>query len=156
MKKYITSLAALVLVLTLCCGQGLAIYGDVTTRSVDAYLDPEMTQYVGTIPQYTSVIVYDADSDIASLNVNGVDCYVSPRALTNSRFDYLYKGFSTLLPGSYVFQRPSTSSRNVHCSNAHNVLVIGAKGDWVLIRSDFGGIFGFVPRSFLSGFTPAA
>ena len=155
MKKLVVSVLAIALLMSIACVSAFAVYGDVTTRSMPAYADPGMTQYIGTIPQYTAVVVYDADSNLAAMNVNGVECYGPASALTNSRFDYYYNGKSTLKAGATVYQRPTVGSRSVQTGHDHSVLVIGRKGDWVLIRSNYGGFFGFTPAMNLFGFTPA-
>lgn len=155
MKKLVVSILAIALLMSIACVSAFAVYGDITTRSMKAYADPGMTQYIGTIPEYTAVVVYDADSRIAAMNVNGVMCYGAASALTNSRFDYYYNGRSTLKAGATVYQRPIVGSRSVQTVHDHNVLVIGKRGDWVLIRTNYGGFYGFTLASNLMGFTPA-
>ena len=156
MKKFAVSGLIVLLIMAMFCAQGFAVYGDVTVTGADAYIDPEMTQYLGTIPKYTALVVWDADSSVAAVLVNGVNCFVRASTLTNSRFDYLYKGYSVLRAGVTVYQQPAFHSRSI--CNGHNrtVLVIGVKGDWVLIRSGFGGYFGFAQRSDMIGFTPVS
>ena len=155
MKKYVIALIACLLCAALCCGCALAAYGDVTVKAVKAWADAEMTVPLGRIPKYTAVVVRDIGYGIARLSVNGVTCYVANSALGQSVYDYKYKGYSVLKSGSRVWQRPASGSRSISTSKEHVVLVCAVKGGWVLIRSGFGGYFGFVRRSSLNGFAPA-
>ena len=57
MKKIAFSILAAVLLMTLVLGSALAVTGDITTRDVKAYADPNFKKYVATIPAKTSVLV---------------------------------------------------------------------------------------------------
>lgn len=154
MKKYIVSMIAVMLLVSMFCAQGFA-YGDVTVRKVNAYSDEDMTELIGTIPRYTAVVVKDSADGTAYLKVNGVKCYVSASALAGRRYDYGYKGYAVLSKGSKVWQRPTASGRSVTNRKRRAVIVYAVRGEWVLVRSGFEGYFGFVRRAALSSFTPA-
>lgn len=143
MKKIALSILAVVLLLTLVCGSAFAVTGDVTTRKVKAYADPNFTKYIGTIPAKTSVLVR-AYGSYADVYVNGVECFVKPSALTCGKKDYDYIGYATLKAGSKVYQRPSAEAKSVTTSSEIKVLVYAASSGRALIRTTGKGVFGFV------------
>jgi hypothetical protein len=148
MKKIALSLVSVVLLLTLVCGSAFAATGDLTIKAVKAYSDPEMTQYIGTIPKYTSVLVR-AYGSYAHLKYNGSSCYISPSALTQGKYDYKYMGKATLAKGATIYQRPSTSARSVTNRKNCKVYVYGTKKGMAMIRSGK-GVYGFVSTSSLT------
>ena len=152
MKKFALSLLAVILVLTMVCAQALAVSGDLTTRDARAFADPEMTQYIGTIPKFTSVLVA-AYGTYADVYVNGVRCFVEPSALTQGERDFDYIGYGTLRAGSNVYQRPTVISKNVVNTNPMPVLIYAIKGSCALIRSA-NGVFGFVNTECLENIKP--
>ena len=143
MKRIALSFLAAVLLLTLVCGTAFAVTGDVTTKSVKAYADPNFTKYIGTIPAKTSVLVR-AYGSYADVYVNGVECFVSPSALTCGKKDYDYIGSATLKAGSKVYQRPTSSSKSATTSSDIKVLVYAASDGLAMIRTTGKGVFGFV------------
>ena len=149
MKKFVLSLLAVVLLLTLVCGSAFALTGDLTKVTVKAYADPAMTKYIGTIPKLTSVVVR-AYGSYADVYYNGVECYVNPSALTCGEYDYNYVGTAILKKGAAVYQRPSASSKCRTNGSARKVLVYAASNGYALIRTGVSGVFGFVSTSNLS------
>ena len=131
------------MLLTLVLGTALAVTGDITTHDVKAYADPNFTKYVGTIPAKTSVLVR-AYGSYADIYVNGVECFVSPSALTCGKKDYDYIGYATLKSGATVYQRPSASSKTVVTSSDIKVLVYAASDGLAMVRTTGKGVFGFV------------
>ena len=142
MKKFALTLLAVALLVTLVCGTAMAATGDLTMKAVKAYSDPNMTKYIGTIPAYTSVMVR-AYGSYADVYVNGVECYISPSALTKGEYDYNYVGAAVLKKGATVYQRPTHFSKFVTAPKARAVLVYAVNDGFALIRSD-SGVFGFV------------
>lgn len=149
MKKIAISLLALVLMLTLVCGTAFATSGDLTMKATRAYSDRDMTKYIGTIPQYTSVIVR-AIGTYADIYVNDVECYVNPSDLTCGNYDYNYLGFGTLKANAKVFQCPNVNSKCVTNMSDRTVLVYAINSGIALVRTDYNGIFGFVSIKKLS------
>ena len=148
MRKIALSLVSVVLLLTMVCGSAFALTGDLTIKSVKAYSDPEMTQYIGTIPKYTSVLVR-AYGSYAHIKYNGTNCYINPSALTQGKKDYSYMGKATLAKGATIYQRPSTSAKSVTNKKNCKVYVYGMKKGMALIRSSK-GVYGFVASSSLT------
>ena len=149
MKKIALSLLAAVLLLSLVFGTAFAVTGDITTRDVKAYADPNFKKYVATIPAKTSVLVR-AYGSYADVYVNGVECFVSPSALTCGKKDYDYIGYATLKAGSKVFMRPSAASKYATTSHSSKVLVYAANNGVALIRTTGKGVFGFVSAQCLT------
>lgn len=149
MKKIALSILAAVLLLTLVCGTAIAVTGDITTRDVKAYADPNFTKYIGTIPAKTSVLVR-AYGSYADVYVNGVECFVTPSALTCGKKDYDYIGSATLKAGSKVYQRPSAAAKSATTSSDIKVLVYAANNGMAMIRTTGKGVFGFVSAANLT------
>ena len=143
MKKIAFSILAVVLLMTLVLGSAFAVTGDITTRDVKAYADPNFKKYVATIPAKTSVLVR-AYGSYADIYVNGVECFISPSALTCGKKDYDYIGYATLKAGSKVYQRPSSTSKSATTSSDIKVLVYAASDGLAMIRTTGKGVFGFV------------
>ena len=149
MKKIALSMLAVMLLMILVCGSAFALVGDMTTRSVKAYADPGMTDYVGTIPKFTSVMVR-AYGSYADVLYNGVECFVKPSALTCGVYDFNYIGTATLKAGSNVYQRPSVASSSITTAKSHRVLVYAATNGYAVIRTGSKGAFGFVSTNNLT------
>ena len=143
MKKIALSILAAVLLLTLVCGSAFAVTGDITTKAAKAYADPNFKMYIGTIPAKTSVLVR-AYGSYADVYVNGVECFISPSALTCGKKDYDYIGYATLKAGSHVYQRPTASSKSTTTSSDIKVLVYAASDGYAMVRTTGKGVFGFV------------
>ena len=148
MKKIAISVLAMVLMLALACGTAFALTGDITTKAVKAYADPDMTDYVGTIPKYTSVMVR-AYGSYADIYVSDIECYINPSALTCGNYDHNYIGTATLKKGAVVHQRPSSSSYYLTNRRSRRVLVYALTNGYALVRTRVGGVFGFVKASSL-------
>ena len=148
MKKIALSMLAVMLLMILVCGSAFALVGDMTTRSVKAYADPGMTDYVGTIPKYSCVLVR-AYGSYADVYYNDIECFIKPSALTCGKYDYNYIGTATLKKGAYVFQRPSFASYYTVNRRDRKVLVYAETDGYALVRKGPGGAFGFVSASSL-------
>ena len=148
MKKTIVAILAMALLLTLCCGTALAYTGDLTATDTKCYTSPAMTEYVGTIPAGTSVLVrsYDAYADVY---VNGKVVYVNAEDLlhTDIPSDYL----ATLAKGTRIYQQASTSAKAATLKKGHSVKVCAIKGDWALVQTTGSkGLYAFVKVSKLT------
>lgn len=150
MKKIAFSILAAVLLLTLVCSSALALTGDMTIKAAKAYSDQNMTQYIGTIPKYTSVKVR-AYGTYADVIVNGVECYVHPETLTQGKYDYSYLGTATLKKGAAVYQRPTASAKYATNRKSCKVKVFAVDDGLALIRNSK-GVFGFTSVNNLSAF----
>ena len=149
MKKTALSILALALLLTLVCGSALAV-GDITTKSVKAYSDSELKHCIGTIPKYTCLNVNYYGYN-ASVEVNGVRCYVKSAALDNGRHKNDYTGTATLAKNELIYQRPTLSARYSTNKKAAKVYVYAVKKGMALIRTKKGK-YGFVSLSSLTDF----
>ena len=142
MKKMLIALAATTLILTMLCGQALAVSGDITTKSVKAYSDAAMTDYAGTIPAYTALVVRSYD-DFADVYVNGKICYISASALL--RKDAPTKYTAVLEKGTKVYQRATTDAKAYTVKEDGFVKVCAVKGNWALIQTTgTKGLYAFV------------
>ena len=106
MKKTTVAIIAAVLMLTMLCGGALATSGDLTVANVKAYSDSAMTNYVGTIPAYTALVVGSYDT-YADVKMGGKTLYIDASALL--RTDSPAKYTATLNKGTKVYQRATTS-----------------------------------------------
>ena len=149
MKKAAFSILAIVMLLTLVCGSALAATGDITVKKANAYADPDLKLYMGTIPKYTSVLVR-AYGDYAEISYNGVKCYVKPSVLTRGAKDYDYIGTATLKKGAKVYQGTSSSSRCVTNKKNRKVYVYKVSDGKALVRTSKTGIFGHVSTDSLT------
>ena len=132
MKKTLIALLSLALILTLCCGAALAATGDLTIRDTKAYTDAEMTQYAGTIPACTSLLVRSHE-DYADVYLNGKTYYVSNFDLLNADITSNYS--ATLKKGVTVYQRPTSSSRSVTLKKEYKVNICMVSENWALVQS---------------------
>lgn len=148
MKKAIILALSVMLILTMFCAQALAAGGDITIREVKAYSDPEMTNYVGTIPTATSLLVRSYEK-YADVYVNGKLVYIDASALLNREIVGPYN--ATLKKGTRVYQRAATSAKSVKLKKSAVVNICAVSGDWALVRStDSVGAFAFVKTSKLT------
>lgn len=142
MKKTMIAILAMALLLTLFCGTALAYNGDLTTTATKAYSSPAMTEYVGTIPAGTSVLVrsYDAYADVY---VDGKVVYIDASDLLRSDISSDY--IATLVKGTKVYQRPASSAKSAKIKKDGNVKICSISGDWALVQTTGKkGIYGFV------------
>ena len=138
----------MLLILTLLCAQALAAGGDITIREVKAYSDPEMTNYVGTIPNATSLLVRSHEK-YADVYVKGKIVYIDASALLNRDIAGPYN--ATLKRGTRVYQRANTSANSVKLKKSAVVNICAVSGDWALVRAtDSVGAFAFVKTSKLT------
>lgn len=149
MKKTALSILALALLLTLLCASALAA-SDITTKSAKAYSDADMKHCIGTIPKFTCVTV-DQYGTNASLEINGVRCYVKSSALDQGVHKKDYVATATLSKDELVYQRPTLSAKYTTNKKATKVYVYKAKKGMVLIRTKKGK-YGFVSMSSLTDF----
>lgn len=151
MKKMTIAALALALVLTLFCGSALAYNGDITTSNAKAYLDPDMTILAGTIPAGTSVLVRSYDK-YADVYYDGMVLYVEPSDLLNGDISGDYN--ATLLKGTTVYQRPTSSAKSLKLKTDGPVNVCAVAGDWALVRTTGDlGLFGYVKVNKLTSIT---
>ena len=148
MKRAVFFALSVALILTLLCGQALAAGGDITIREVKAYSDPDMTNYVGTIPTATSLLVRSYEK-YADVYVNGKLVYIDASALLNRDIAGPYN--ATLKKGTRVYQRATTSAKSVKLKKSGVVNICAMSGDWALVRSTGSlGAFAFVKTSKLT------
>jgi len=149
MKKTLTALVALALVLTVLCSQALASVGDITVKSVKAYADAAMTQLVGSIPAYTALKVRSYDS-YADVTLGGRTVYIDTDALLSK--DIVARYTATLKKGTKVYQRATTAAANCKLKSGRKVKVLKVKGDWALVQTTNSfGAYGFVKVEKLTG-----
>lgn len=150
MKKKLFAMLALALALALLGGSALAVTGDITVKAVKAYSDAAMTQYIGTIPSYTSVLVRSYDS-YADIYVNGTICYIEESALLHDGTAHTRYGAS-LKKGTTVYQRADSDAKSAQLTCDCSVTIVAVKGDWALVRnSGKTGVYAFVKVDRLSG-----
>ncbi|MBR1821558.1 MAG: hypothetical protein IJ769_08050 [Clostridia bacterium] len=148
MKKTMVATLAVALLLTLLCGTALAYNGDLTATDAKAYSNASMTEYVGTIPAGTSVLVRSYDG-YADVYVNGKVVYIDASDLlhTDIPSDYV----ATLVKGTKVYQRPASSAKSAKLKKDGSVKVCAVSGDWALVQTTGSkGIYGFVKVSKLT------
>jgi hypothetical protein len=148
MKKTMFAVLAVALVMTMLCATALAVSGDITVRDVKAYSDPEMTNYIGTIPAATSLLVRSHDK-FADVYLDGKLCYISTSSLLNKNVscDYL----ATLKKGTKVYQRADAKANAVKLNKNYSVKLLAVSGDWVLVQSNNkAGVYAFVKINKLS------
>lgn len=142
MKKMLIALTAAVLALVLLCGTALAVSGDITTKDAKAYSDAAMTDYVGTIPAYTALVVRSYDN-YADVYVGGKVCYISASALLRKDAPTSYS--AVLKKGTKVYQRADSDAAHYTLKASGTVKVCKVKGDWALVQSaGEAGLYAFV------------
>ncbi len=149
MKKTMFAILAMALLLIFCCGSALAYTGDLTATETKCYTSPAMTEYVGTIPAGTSVLVrsYDAYADVY---VKGKVVYVDTGDLlhTDIPSDYI----ATVKKGTRVYQQADTSAKSFKVKSSHTVKLCAINGDWALIQTTGSkGLYAFVKVAKLTG-----
>ncbi len=148
MKKTMVAILAVAMILTMLCGQALAVSGDITTRNVKAYADAGMTKYVGTIPGATALFVRSYDS-FADVYVAGKIVYINASALLHKNISTKY--VATLEKGTKVYQRADTSAADYTLKKGGTVKVCKVSGDWALVQTTGKkGLYAFVKVGKLS------
>ena len=151
MKKTLATILAAVLLLTMFCATALASHGDITVKPAKLYVDPEMKEYVGTIPAYTALVVRSNDS-YTDVYINGQVFYMSGSALLNRSIlgDYV----AMLGKGTKVYQRATTDSNSYTLGKSGVVQVCKVKGDWALVQTlGDRGLYAFVKIDKLKNIT---
>lgn len=142
MKRKLIAVLAVALIAALGCGVAFAATGDITIKDAKAYADASMTQYVGTIPAGTSLMVRSYDN-YADVYVNGKIVYISKSALLDGDIAGPYN--ATLTKGTRVYQRATTSANSVKVKKTMVVNVCAIDGDWALVRTtDDKAVFAYV------------
>ena len=148
MKKKITAILAMALVLTMIGAQALAATGDLTVKSVKVYSDAEMKNCIGTLPAMTSLLVRSYDS-FADIYIDGKICYIDSSALLHKNIDSNYA--ATLKKGTVVYQRADKDSNTIKLTKNYNVKLCAVSGDWALVQTTGKkGMYGFVKVSKLT------
>ena len=151
MKRIIMTTLAVALVLTMFCATAMASHGDLTMKAAKLYADPAMTDYVGTIPAYTALVVRSNDS-YTDVYINGKVYYVSDSALLNRNVlgDYV----ATLDRGASVYQRANTGANRYTLKSSCPVQICKVKGEWALIQTlSERGLYAFVKLEKLKNIT---
>ena len=151
MKKTIMTILAVALLLTMFCTQALASHGDITVKSAKVYADSAMTQYVGTIPAYTALVVRSNDS-YTDVYYNGNVFYMTGSALLNRNVlcDYA----AILEKGTKVYQRPEGDANTYTLKKTGVVQICKVRGDWALVQTmGERGLYAFVKTSKLKNIT---
>ena len=151
MKRIIMTTLAVALVLTMFCATAMASLGDLTMKAAKLYADPAMTDYVGTIPAYTALVVRSNDS-YTDVYINGKVYYVSDSALLNRNVlgDYV----ATLDRGASVYQRANTGANRYTLKKSCPVQICKVKGEWALIQTlSERGLYAFVKVEKLKNIT---
>ena len=142
MKKTFVAILAMALLLTLLGGTALAYSGDLTATDTKCYSNSTMTEYVGTIPAGTSVLVRSRDG-FADLYVDGKVVYISASALLNRDVTSDYA--ASLGKGVRVYQQASTSADSIKLPKEVTVNICAVNGDWALVQTtNKAGIYGYV------------
>ena len=132
MKKTMIAVLAVTLLLAALCGQALASCGDVTIKAAKVYADPAMTEYLGTLPAYTAVVVRDYDT-YADIFLVGSVVYIKPSTLM--RKDITAKFTATLNKGVTVYQRPTEDANTRKIKKATAVKLCKFSGEWALVQT---------------------
>jgi len=151
MKKITITVLALSLLLVMFCAQALASHGDITIKAAKLYSDSAMTEYVGTIPAYTALVVRSNDS-YTDVYYNGKVYYTKGSNLLNkSRLgDYL----ATLGRGTKVYQRAESDANSYTLKKSGSVQICAVKGDWALVQTlGERGLYAFVKLEKLKNIT---
>lgn len=148
MKKTLIAIVAAALVLTMLCGQALAVSGDITVKGVKAYSDSSMKNCVGTIPAYTALVVRSYDRYV-DVYVGGKVVYIDASALL--RKDAPTKYTATLKAGTNVYQRADTDAKSCELGKSVKVKICAVKDNWALVQSTgSAGLYAFVKTSKLT------
>jgi len=142
MKRKIITVLAAALLLTMLCAQAMASHGDITIKDAKVYSDPAMTDYVGTIPAYTALVVRSNDS-YTDVYINGKVYYVKDSVLLDKTVlgDYV----AILGKGTTVYQRANTGAAKYTLKKNGVVQVCKVRGDWALVQTlGERGLYAFV------------
>ena len=151
MKKITITVLAVSLLLAMFCAQALASHGDITIKAAKLYSDSAMTEYVGTIPAYTALVVRANDS-YTDVYFNGKVYYTKGSNLLNkSRLgDYV----ATLGKGVKVYQRADSDANSYALKKSGLVQICKVKGDWALVQTlGERGLYAFVKIEKLKNIT---
>lgn len=151
MKKIIVTVLAVSLLLAMFCAQALASHGDITIKAAKLYSDSAMTEYVGTIPAYTALVVRANDS-YTDVYYNGKVYYTKGSNLLNKSAlgDYV----ATLGKGVKVYQRADSDANSYALKKSGLVQICKVKGDWALVQTlGERGLYAFVKIEKLKNIT---
>ena len=151
MKKMLVTMLAVALLLALFCGSAMASFGDITIKAAKAYTDSAMTDYAGTIPAYTALVVR-ANDKFADVYINGKIYYIKPSTLYGKTIfgDY----YATINKGTKVYQRASTSARSYTLKKSGKVQICKVRGEWALVQTmGERGLYAFVKIDKLKNIT---
>ena len=151
MKKTMITLLAISLLLAMFCGQALASHGDITVKAAKVYADSAMTEYVGTIPAYTALVVRSNDS-YTDIYYNGHVYYISTSALRNKT--KVGSFFAVLGKGTKVYQQAKSGANSYTLKKSGAVQICAVKGDWALVQTlGERGLYAFVKLDKLKNIT---
>lgn len=151
MKKITITVLAVSLLLALFCAQALASRGDITIKATKLYYDSAMTEYVGTIPAYTALVVRANDS-YTDVYYNGKVYYTKGSNLLNK--SKLGKYAATLSKGTKVYQRADSSANSYVLKKSGVVQICAVKGDWALVQTlGERGLYAFIKIDKLKNIT---
>ena len=151
MKRIIITTLAVALLLTMFCATAMASHGDLTMKAAKLYANPAMTEYVGTIPAYTALVVRSNDS-YTDVYINGQVFYTSGSTLLNK--SKLGDFVATLDKGAKVYQRATTDSNSYTLKKKGIVQICKVKGDWALVQTlGERGLYAFVQIDQLKNIT---
>ena len=151
MKRIIMTTLTVALLLTMFCATAMASHGDLTMKAAKLYADPAMTDYVGTIPAYTALVVRSNDS-YTDVYINGQVFYTSGSTLLNK--SKLGDFVATLDKGAKVYQRATTDSNSYTLKKKGIVQICKVKGDWALVQTlGERGLYAFVQINQLKNIT---
>ncbi|MBQ8109835.1 MAG: hypothetical protein IJ124_06745, partial [Clostridia bacterium] len=120
----------------------------IVTRNVKAYADAQRTEYLGTIPAGTALLVRSYDK-YADVYVYGKICYIDSDALLHD--DLSYDFIATLTKGTRVYQRADSSAKSCKIKSKTSVKVCMVSGDWALIQTTGSkGLYGYVKLNSLT------
>ena len=151
MKKITIIVLAVSLLLAMFCAQALASHGDITIKAAKLYSDSAMTEYVGTIPAYTALVVRANDS-YTDVYYNGKVYYTKGSNLLNKSAlgDYV----ATLGKGVKVYQRANSDANSYALKKSGLVQICKVKGDWALVQTlGERGLYAFVKIEKLKNIT---
>ena len=162
MKKSLSRIAALILVLVLLSSAGSALagsYAQIVYKAMPVYSDKNLTHRIGTVPKWTIAVVkdgyYGSDFMTYKLNVNGKTCYAKSGYMTSGDQInvFLPKGqneFPTIrtVSNCKVYAYPSTGSKSVPVKKGVKLMKIAEAKGWVLCG--YGTYLGYIQKKNLS------
>lgn len=132
MKKTMLTILAVALLLTMFCATAMASHGDITIKAAKVYTDPAMTNYVGTIPAYTALVVRSNDS-YTDVYINGKVYYVKPSVLLNKTVIGNY--VAVIGKGAKVYQRADNGATSYTLKKNGIVQICKVRDDWALVQT---------------------